>query len=83
MLEVSSPVLSSNEVVLRSRPERASFTSSDPISDTPLNFRTERDTFVRLLLGEREAEFVDIHQMRLGILHFTLSVQWMVYVLRK
>ena len=76
MFEVSSPVLSSNEVVLRSRPERASFTSSDSIlADTPLNFRTERDTFVRLLLAEREAEFVDIRQTRFLVCTWNVNGQ--------
>ena len=70
IFDVSSPVLSANEAVLRSRPERASFTSTSGINDTPVHFRTERDTFVRLLLGDREAEFVDIHQLRL--------VDWLV-----
>ena len=64
MLEVSSPVLSSNEAMLRSRPERASFTSSSSMYDTPVHFKTGRDTFVRLMLGEREADFVNIRQMR-------------------
>ncbi|CAB4015709.1 inositol polyphosphate 5-phosphatase OCRL-1 isoform X2 [Paramuricea clavata] len=75
MLNLSSPVLSSNEVVRRSRPERASFTSSSTIADAPLNFRTERDTFVRLLLGEREAEFVDIRQMRFLVCTWNVNGQ--------
>lgn len=61
MLDVGSSVLSSNEVLSKSRPQRPSFTS-----DTSINFRTERETFVRLVLNDRQNEFVDIRQLRLA-----------------
>ena len=64
MFEVGSPVLSANEAIPRSRPERASFVYSSTMPESPLNFRTERDTFVQLMLGERESEFVEINQLR-------------------
>ncbi|XP_028418102.1 inositol polyphosphate 5-phosphatase OCRL-1-like [Dendronephthya gigantea] len=72
---LGSTVLSSNEIVHRSRPERSSFTSSSLLPDVPLNFRTERETFVQLLLGEREAEFIDIQQMRFLVCSWNVNGQ--------
>ena len=64
MFDIGSPVLSGNEVLQRSERAGSLNYSTSSFYDSPVDFRSERDTFVQLMLGERESEFIDINQMR-------------------